>query len=87
MGRPAGHLLNKWAWDDVLRLRGLSLTEVATRAELPRPTLSSLLHGHHKASVPNAHRIAEACDVAVETLFPTLSTKFEYVDVEAKGAA
>ena len=73
MARPAGHLLNRAAWEDVLRLQGLSLTQVADMAEVPRPTLSSLLGGHHKASVPTAHRIAKAVDCNPQTLFPTLS--------------
>jgi plasmid maintenance system antidote protein VapI len=73
MARPAGHALNRAAWDDLLRLTGLSLTQVAERAEVPRPTLSSLLGGHHKASVPMAHRIAAAIGCHPGTLFPTLA--------------
>lgn len=72
MPRPAGHLLNRDAWDDVLVLAGLTLSQVAELAEVPRPTLSSLLGGHHRASVPTAHRIATAVGVRVGTLFPTL---------------
>lgn len=72
MARPAGHRLSRPAFDDVLRLRGLSITEVAELAELPRATVSSLLGGFHKASTPQAHRIALAIGVAPETLFPTL---------------
>lgn len=72
MARPSGHQLNPAAWDDVLRLTGLSLTQVAERSEVARPTLSSLLGGHHKASVPMTSRIAAALGVRPETLFPTL---------------
>ena len=36
MARPAGHSLNRWAWDDLLRFTGLTLTDVAERAEIPR---------------------------------------------------
>lgn len=72
MARPRGHKLNRAAWDDLLKIRGLTLTEVAERAEIPRPTLSSLLGGHHAASVPNCHRIAAALDCNPQTLFPTL---------------
>lgn len=72
MPRPSGHQLNRAAWEDVLRLTGLSLTQVADMAEVARPTLSSLLGGHHKASVPAAHRIAKAVGVQPATLFPTL---------------
>lgn len=73
MARPAGHLLHRPAWEDVLRLRGLSLTEVSDLAEIPRSTISSLLGGHHRASVPQAHKIARALGCNPETLFPTLT--------------
>lgn len=72
MARPAGHRLSRSAFDDVLRLRGLSITEVAELAELPRATISSLLGGFHRASNPQTHRIALAVGVSPETLFPTL---------------
>jgi transcriptional regulator with XRE-family HTH domain len=72
MARPQGHELSPDAWDDILRLTGMSLTQVADRAEIPRPTLSSMLGGHHKASVPVAHKIAAAVGVKPVTLFPTL---------------
>lgn len=70
--RPTGHELSRAAWEDVLRMSGLSLTQVAERAEIPRATLSSLLGGHHKASVPIAHRIAKAAGCHPATLFPSL---------------
>lgn len=72
MPRPSGFTLNRAAWDDVLRLSGLTLTEVAKLADVPRATLSSLLGGHHRASVPMAHRIATAIGCRPETLFPDL---------------
>lgn len=81
MARPAGHPISTHAWDDTLRLTGNSLTMVADKAEIPRPTLSSLVGGHHKASVPMAHRIAEALGVHPITLFPTLAA----VKVEASA--
>lgn len=77
MARPAGYLLSGLAWEDALKWRGLSLTEVAERADIPRPTLSSLLGGYHKASAPTAHRLAAALDVHAVTLFPGLSDKFK----------
>lgn len=83
MPRPAGHPLNRAAWDDVLRLTGRSLTQVADLADVPRPTLSSLLGGHHKASVPMAHRIAAAVGCHPETLFPTLAASVAPVEVPA----
>ena len=72
MARPAGHKLSPTAWDDIVRLSGLSLTQVSERSEIPRPTLSSLLGGHHKASVPMAHKLAATLSCHPETLFPTL---------------
>lgn len=60
-------------------MSGLSLTQVADMAEIPRPTLSSLLGGHHRASVPMAHRIAAAIGCQPATLFPTLSPNTEAV--------
>jgi transcriptional regulator with XRE-family HTH domain len=72
MARPAGHPLNRAAWEDLLSLKGLSLTQVAELAEVPRATLSGLLGGFHKSSVPMAHRIAAAIGCHPETLFPTL---------------
>lgn len=72
MARPAGHRLNRYAWEDVLAFTGLSLTQVAEMADIPRPTLSSLLGGHHRAAVPQAHRIANALGCNPQTLFPSL---------------
>ncbi|QXC59362.1 helix-turn-helix domain-containing protein [Aquihabitans sp. G128] len=81
MARPAGHPLNRAAWEDVLRLAGLSLTQVAEMSEVPRATLSGLLGGHHKASVPMAHRIAGCIPVQPATLFPSLAA----VEVEPEA--
>ena len=72
MARPAGHRMSRKAWDDVLRLQGLSLTQVAERADVTRSTLSALVNGHHGASVPMTHRIAAAVECHPETLFPTM---------------
>lgn len=77
MARPAGHRLSASAWEDVLRLSGLQLTQVAERAGLPRATLSSLLGGHHKASIPVAKQLSDALGVHPETLFPTLHPAVE----------
>lgn len=76
MPRPAGHLLNREAFRDLLDRTGLSLTEVADLADLPRSTLSALLGGHSKAATPNAHRIAAAVGCRPATLFPTLIPEF-----------
>jgi plasmid maintenance system antidote protein VapI len=74
MPRPAGHKLNRVAWEDVLRLTGQTMTSVAELAEVPRATLSGLLGQHHGASNPMATRIATALGVHPGTLFPTMAT-------------
>lgn len=72
MARPSGYQLSADAWEDITRLVGLSLTEIAERSDIPRSTLSSLLGGHHKASLPMCHRIATSMSVSPRTLFPDL---------------
>lgn len=78
MPRPAGHKLNRAAFDDVLRLAGLTLTGVASIADVPRATMSSLYGGYHGASTTTAHRIAKAAGCHPATLFPSLAA-FEAV--------
>lgn len=73
MARPKGHKLNARAWDDMVRMSGTSLTQVANSSDIPRPTLSGVVSGNQRASVPMAHRIAAAIGCHVETLFPTLN--------------
>ena len=75
MARPQGHEISVEAWEDLLRLSELTLTDVARRADIPRPTLSSLVGGHHRASVPQAYKIAKALGCHPFTLFPTLRPK------------
>lgn len=82
MPNPAGHSLNRHAWDDLLKLVGLSLTQVAEYADINRSTLSGLVGGHQNASIPTAHKIARAVGCHPATLFPTLSTA---VDVKVKA--
>lgn len=72
MARPRGHLLSPSAWNDVLALRGDTLTAVAERAGIPRATVSGLVGGNSRASAPLAHQLAAAAGVHAETLFPTL---------------
>lgn len=72
MARPQGHELSREAYDDLLRILGLNNPTVADLSGVPQPTLRSLYGGHHKASTPQAHQIANAMGVAPETLFPTL---------------
>jgi transcriptional regulator with XRE-family HTH domain len=87
MARPAGHALNESAFDDLLALKGLSITELAERSGVPRPTISGLRGGFQKASVPACHRIAIAMGVQASTLFPTLLPKFGFVATEAEVAS
>ncbi len=82
MARPKGHKLSRPAWDDILRLTSTSLTEVSTRSEVPRPTISALYGGHNGASLPMARKIAAALDVQPATLFPSLRLEDE-ADVAA----
>ncbi len=55
----------------------MTLTEAAERADIPRATVSSLVGGHHRATIPQAGRLADALGFHVETLFPTLLPYFE----------
>jgi len=83
MARPQGHRLSPEAFGDVLNLTGLTLTEASERSEIPRPTLSSLLGGFHRASVPMAHKLATALGVHPQTLFPSLRPEFATKPVAA----
>lgn len=82
MARPKGHRLSPTAWSDFLNLRGLTLTEAAKLADLQRATISGLVGGHARASVPMAHAISAALGLHPETLFPTLRSSL-YSEVEA----
>ncbi len=87
MARPQGFQLSAEAWHDITRLTGLTLTDVAERSEIPRSTLSSLLGGHHKASLPMCHRIASTMSVSPRTLFPELRIPKEIASSKSEDAA
>lgn len=87
MARPAGHRLNRHAWDDITRLAGLSITQVADRAEIPRPTISGLVRGSQRASTPAAHKLADAVGVHPATLFPSLLGPLERPEAVTTAAA
>lgn len=73
MARPQGHELSRDAWEDIIRFSGKSLTEIATLSGIPRASLSSLVGGHHRASIPQAHKLSRALGCQhVGTLFPSL---------------
>lgn len=83
MARPKGNPMSRPAWEDILRLTGRSLTEVAELADVPRSTLSGLSRGHQRASVPQAHKIARALDIHPATLFPGLILESTKQPIEA----
>jgi plasmid maintenance system antidote protein VapI len=85
MARPLGHRMNRAAWDFFLRERGLSLTQVAEESDTPRPSLSAIVGGHNRASVPIAHRLAAVLRCEPGVLFPDLDSKWSYDD-EAERA-
>lgn len=72
MARPSGYELNRDAWDDMVRLNGTTLTKVANRTGIARPTLSSLAGKHSNASRAVADKLADALACNVGTLFPAL---------------
>jgi transcriptional regulator with XRE-family HTH domain len=84
MARPKGFLLNRAALEDILRLRGLSMTEAAARSGVALTTLSGLAATDHRASIRTAHQLAQGIECAVGTLFPELTTRF--AEVQADGA-
>lgn len=77
MARPKGFKLSPESWADITRLGGLSLTQVAEAAGIPRSTLSSLLGGHHRASPVMCDRIALAMTVHPVTLFHGLDVEVD----------
>lgn len=72
MARPKGYRLSSQAWDDLVRIKGTNITQVAERAGVGSATISGLLHGHARASLPMAHKVAAALECHPETLFPTI---------------
>lgn len=80
MARPKGFRMSPSAWTDILTLKGLTLTEVAEIADVQRASISGIVGGHTRASVPMAHKIAAALGVSPETLFPAMRPQFAEVD-------
>lgn len=83
MPRPTGFWINREAWEDVTRLAGLSIPTVAERGDIKATTLRTVVSGNDRASLELAHKIARAIDVRVETLFPSISHRFEQNNVRA----
>lgn len=79
MPRPAGYWISRDAWDDVLELRGRSLSSIAERSGVKPSTLRTIATGHDRASLEVAHKIADGLGVHVATLFPAFDKQFEQV--------
>lgn len=54
---------------ELAEAKGMSLAELARRADLTRPHVSKIAHGKHKPSMPTARKLARALDVRVDDLF------------------
>lgn len=79
MARPSGYKLSRFALDDISKLQGLSITDIAERSGISRATISSLLGGHHRASLTMTRRLAETLSVTPQSLFPELIQTVEQV--------
>ena len=76
MTRPKGHRLNPDALEALLRISGSSITELADQSGVARSTISGLMGGFSRASVPQAHKIASAIGCEAPAIFPTLRAGF-----------
>lgn len=76
MARPKGYPLNVDAFEDWMTVHlGETITSIAEKAGMTRGALSGLVGRHHNASVPTAHKLADAMGCSVGTLFPTLGRR------------
>lgn len=77
--------------DLVLRIldrSGLSMTELAARAEMSRASISEYVHGHRNPSLRQLERVAEAAGLVIEIdVAPNwrLRRKWEFEDVLELG--
>lgn len=88
MARPAGHRLNREAWDDIAVPKGITPTTTSEATGINRVTVSQLVNGFNRASLPNVKKIADYVGVHPATLFPTVSRYFEHaaeVELEQAG--
>lgn len=76
MARPKGYRLSASAWRDITKARGLSITEIAEVTDIQRATISGMVGGHARASLPMAQKLADALGCEIGTLFPLLSPQF-----------
>lgn len=72
MARPKGLRLNRFALDDILTAKRLTMTEAAARSGVALTTLSGLAHGDHRASFRTIEALAQGIGCSAETLFPEL---------------
>jgi plasmid maintenance system antidote protein VapI len=72
MGRPAGYEANPYAFEDILKLRDLTVAELARRAGVPRATIASLIGRHSGAGIGTVGKLADALGCHPQTLFPAL---------------
>lgn len=83
MARPRGYRLNTHAWDDlVVGAKKLTVTEVAALTGVNRASISGLLNGHTRASLPMARDLCQGLGLHVETLFPLVDRELA---TDAKG--
>jgi plasmid maintenance system antidote protein VapI len=80
MPRPRGFRLSRAAFDDCIEHAGLTLTQAADRADIPRASLSALVGGHSRAAMPTVKQLADALGCRQATLFPTLTHTFAEVE-------
>lgn len=74
-GEPAhGHQINKFALDDFLTMRDMTLAQAAIAAELDPSTLNRMVHGHTGCTAAQARALARVLDVHPHTLFPSTWT-------------
>jgi transcriptional regulator with XRE-family HTH domain len=73
VARPAGYKINRTAWEDLLKLQGLTVSTVAEKTDLRHSTISNIANGNSGASAPMAHKIAQAVGVRPATLFPGIA--------------
>lgn len=82
MARPKGYRLNRPALEDLLKARGLSMTEFAERNGMPLTTLSSLATGDSRASVTTVRKLVDGLSCQPATLFPEYGNFDEREPVE-----
>lgn len=86
MARPRGHRLNPDALEALLRCSGTTITDLAKKSDVNRSTISGLLGGFARSSVPQAHKLSLALGCSPAALFPTMRENFVEADGKATAA-